>query len=205
MNHGNFDDAELMEDCNEDGDISGMLRDLAAGLDDRGDFEDNSSVLEPCVELLAIQKLVDENSKELYPNCKKYTQLRFLVRFLHLKLLGGWTDRSFNLLLDLLNDALPEGSSLPRNFHEAKKLVKSIGIGYISIHACENDCILYWKDNSDLNTCPKCKVSRWKSVRKSLDGKHTYKVPRKVIFKKKVPRKVLHYSTIKKCLQRLFL
>jgi len=33
---------------------------------------------------------------------------------LHLKLLGGWTDRSFNLLLDLLNDALPEGSALPR-------------------------------------------------------------------------------------------
>jgi len=152
VNHGNFDDAELMEDSNEDDDISGLLRDLAAGLDDRGDFEDNCSVLEPCVELLAIQKLVDENSKELYPNCKKYTQLRFLVRLLHLKLLGGWTDRSFNLLLDLLNDALPEGSSLPRNFHEAKKLVKSIGIGYISIHACENDCILYWKDNSDLNS-----------------------------------------------------
>ena len=83
-------------------DISGLLRDLAAGLDDRGDFDDDSSVLEPSAELLAIQKLVAENSKELYPNCKKYTQLRFLVRLLHLKLLGGWTDRSFNLLLDLL-------------------------------------------------------------------------------------------------------
>ena len=108
MNHGNFDDAELMEDCNEDDDISGMLRDLAAGLDDRGDFDDNSSVLEHCAELLALQKLVAENSKELYLNCKKYTQLCFLVRLPHLKLLGGWTDRSFNMLLDLLNDALPE-------------------------------------------------------------------------------------------------
>ena len=56
------------------------------------------------------------------------------------------------MLLDIPNDALPEGSALPRNFHEAKKLVKSIGIVYISIHACENDCILYWKDNSDLNS-----------------------------------------------------
>ena len=89
-----------------------MLRDLAAGLDDRGDFEDNSSILEPCVELLAIQKLVDENSKELYPNCKKYTQLRFLVRLLHLKLLGGWTDRSFNLLLDLLLDLLNDAPQI---------------------------------------------------------------------------------------------
>jgi hypothetical protein len=73
--------------------------------------------------------------------------------------------------------------------------VKTIGIGYISIHACENNCILYWKGNVDLESCPKCKVSRWKLVRKSLDGKHTYKVP----------KKVLCYFPIKKCLQRLFL
>jgi len=123
---------EVIEESNEDDDISGLLRDLAAGLDDRGNFDDNSSILEPCAELLAFQKLVAENSKELYPNCKKYTQLCFLVRLLHLKLLGGWTDRSFNMLLDLPNDALLEGSTLLRNFHEAKKLVKSIGFGYIS-------------------------------------------------------------------------
>jgi len=72
--------------------------------------------------------------------------------------------------------------------------VKSIGLGYTSIHACENDCILYWKDHADSNSCPKCKVSRWKSVKKSLDGKHVCKVP----------RKVLRYFPIKKRLQRLF-
>ena len=78
---------EVIEESNEDDDISGLLRDLAAGLDDRGDFDEDSSVLEPSVELHAIQNLVAENSKELYPNCKKYTQLHFLVRLLHLKLL----------------------------------------------------------------------------------------------------------------------
>ena len=195
MNHGNFDGVELMEETDEDDNISDLLRDLAAGLDDKGDFDDNNSDLEPCEELVAIQKLVAENSKELYPNCKKYTQLRFLIRLLHTKLLGGWSDKSFNLLLDLLNDALPEGSTLPRNFHEAKKLVKSIGIGYTSIHACDNDCILFWKDNEGLDSCPKCKASRWKSVRKSLDGKHVYKVP----------KKVLRYFPIKKCLKQIFL
>ena len=54
VNHGNFDDAEVIEESYEDDDISGLLRDLAAGLDDRGDFDDNSSVLEPCAELLAL-------------------------------------------------------------------------------------------------------------------------------------------------------
>jgi hypothetical protein len=66
-----------VEESDEEDDISDLLRDLAAGLDDRGDFDDNTSVLEPCVELVAIEKLVAENSKELYPNFKKYTQLRF--------------------------------------------------------------------------------------------------------------------------------
>ena len=118
-----------------------------------------------------------------------------MIRLLHIKLLGGWTDRSFDLLLDLLNDALPEGSALPRNFHESKKLIKFIGLGYISIHACENDCILYWKDHKDSNSCPKCEVSQWKSVRNSLDGKHVYRVP----------KKVLRYFPIKKSLKKLFL
>jgi hypothetical protein len=199
MNHvnhdnGNYDDAEFIENSCEDDDISDFLRDLAAGLDDRGDFEDDGSTLEHCPELAALEKLVAENSKELYPNCKKYTQLRFLIRLLHIKLFGGWSNRSINMLLDLLNDAL-EGSTLPKIFQEAKKLVKTIGIGYNSIHACENDCILYCKGNVDLNSCPKCKVSRWKSERKSLDGKRIHKVP----------MKVLRYFPIKKQLKRLFL
>jgi hypothetical protein len=49
----------------EDDNISDFLRDLAASLDDNGDFDDNNSDLETCEDLVAIQKLVAENSKEL--------------------------------------------------------------------------------------------------------------------------------------------
>ena len=109
----------------EEDDISALLRDLACGLDDRGDFEENSSVEVP-KELVDLQKLVEANSQELFPNCKKYSKLRFLIRLLHIKLLGGWTDKSFDLILDLFNDVLPEGSTLPRNHYETKKLIKFI-------------------------------------------------------------------------------
>jgi hypothetical protein len=159
-----------------------------------GFFEDNSSDVFPN-ELVDLQKLVEANSQELFLNCKKYTKLRFLIRLVHIKLLGGWIERSFDLMLDLFNDVLPEGSTLPRNYYETKKLIMSIGLGYISIHACENDCILYQKDYENFESCLKCKVSRWKSARKSLDGKHVYKVP----------KKVLRYFPIKKSLQGLFL
>jgi hypothetical protein len=96
------------------------------------------------------------------------------------------------LLVDLLADAVP-CIALPRNFHEAKKVVKYMGVGYTSIHACENDCILIWKEHENCNSCPKCKVSHWKS-NKSLDEKREYKVP----------RKVLHYFPIMKRRQSLF-
>jgi len=104
VNPRNSDGAVLIEEA-EDDEISELLRDLVGGLDDGGDFEDNSSDLQPSDDLRALQKLVEANSQELYPTCKKYKKLRFLIRLLHIKLLRGWTDRSFDLLLDLLNDA----------------------------------------------------------------------------------------------------
>jgi len=45
VNYGNCDAAEVIEDSSEDDEISNLLRDLAAGLENRGDFEDNSSTL----------------------------------------------------------------------------------------------------------------------------------------------------------------
>ena len=84
VNHGNSDN-----ESSEDDEISKLLRDLACGLDDRGDFEDNTSIQQPSDDLRKIHKLVEANSQELYPTCKNYTKLRFLIRLLHIKLLGG--------------------------------------------------------------------------------------------------------------------
>jgi hypothetical protein len=73
-------------------------------------------------DVAAIHKLDANNRQELYLGCSNYSKylgcsnyskLHFLVRLLHIKLLGGWTDRSFDLLVDLLVDALSKGSTLP--------------------------------------------------------------------------------------------
>jgi hypothetical protein len=73
----------------EDDNISDLLRELATGLDDNGDFDDNNSDLETCEELVAIQKLVAENSKEIYPNCHLNVSvgLFFFLNFTFIKLL----------------------------------------------------------------------------------------------------------------------
>ena len=136
-----------------------MLRDLGGGLDKEGDFENDAVSEQTDAYLEALQKLKNDSSQELYPGCKKFSKLRFIIRLLHVKLLGGWSDKSFNLLLDLLNDAFPEGSSLAKNYNEAKKLVKCLGLGYVSIHACEHDCILFWKNHAKVDVCPICNTS----------------------------------------------
>ena len=58
VNHGNSDNESSEED-----EISELLRDLACGLDDRGDFEDNTSIQQPSDDLRKIHKLVEANSQ----------------------------------------------------------------------------------------------------------------------------------------------
>ena len=74
-------------------------------------------------------------------------------------------------------------------------MAKGVGLGYVKIHACENDCILFWKEHAKKDVCPKCDTSRWKSENSSPSGKHVHRVP----------RKVLRYFPIKKRLQWYFM
>ncbi|KAM0924073.1 hypothetical protein ACQ4PT_005076 [Festuca glaucescens] len=114
--------------------FSDLMRDLAYGLDEGGDLEDNSesnnnSEVDFNADAQAYLKMVDDDNKELYPGCKNFSKLRFIVRLLHIKLLGRWSDKSFDMVLQLLSDAFPEGSVVPKNFNEAKKIVKCVGLG----------------------------------------------------------------------------
>ena len=49
---------------------------------------------------------------------------------------------------------------------EAKKLLKMLGVEYISYHACPNDCILYIGDNANKEMCLKCGHDRYHYLKK---------------------------------------
>ena len=49
---------------------------------------DDGSCELPINDVAGIQKLLVDNSQELYPGCNNYSKLRFLIRLLHIKLLG---------------------------------------------------------------------------------------------------------------------
>ncbi|XP_062079202.1 uncharacterized protein LOC133783534 [Humulus lupulus] len=134
--------------------------------------------------------LFDEIEAELYPGCNWISSLNFLAKLLHLKVRGKIPNKIFDELLKLLKLAFPKGNKIPSTYYEAKKRLQKLGLGYESIHVCEHDCCLFYKEHSTKETCPICGSSRWISPEKT-DGK-------------KVPHKVMRYFPLTPRLKRLY-
>ena len=83
------------------------------------------------------------------------------MKLYNIKELYGWSNSGFLVLLEVLNEILPNDNSLPKSMYEARKIMKLLGLDYEKIHACQNDCILYRNEFENLSECPRCGASRW--------------------------------------------
>ena len=135
-----------------------------------------------------LEELLARANDELYPGCK-VSSLDFMSKLSHIKVMNKWTDSSFDQLLEYLKTTYPEDNKVPSSHYECKKTFKKIGLGYESIHACINDCCLFWGENKDKENCPICDASRWKD--KDTMGK-------------KVANKVLRYIPLTPRLKRMY-
>nr|XP_025617017.1 uncharacterized protein LOC112709341 [Arachis hypogaea] len=70
-----------------------------------------------------ITELLKDGNCKLCPGCAKYTKLSFVVELYHIKVLCGATDKTFSMIVDLLNNAFSH-ANLPTSFYEAKKMIK---------------------------------------------------------------------------------
>ncbi|XP_042967343.1 uncharacterized protein LOC122300620 [Carya illinoinensis] len=141
------------------------------------------------IPMSSFAQLLDNARRPLYPGCTKFSKLSFVVKLLHIKTIGHWSIKSFNMLLDLLKSAFPD-ADLPQSYEESRSLERGLGFKYHKIHACPNDCILFWKENADKNVCPICNASRW------MSNTHGTRV---------LPQKVLRHFPLKPRLQRLYM
>ena len=96
------------------------------------------------------------------------------------------------MLLQFLLDFLPSNAKLPNNCYEAK-IIKDLGLSYEKIHACPKDCVLYWKENANLEACPNYGVLRWEN-NESKGQQSTYAFPKKG---KKRAVKILRWFLLK--------
>jgi hypothetical protein len=118
----------------------------------------------------------------------KFSRFTFTVKLLHVKSYYRISNAAFNAILHLLNLQFPN-SSVPKHYDEALSIIRKLGLGYVSIHVCPNNCVLFRKQFAKHDKCPKCDASRWKDA----DGK------------RKIPEKVLRHFPLIPRLKRMFL
>jgi hypothetical protein len=95
---------------------------------------------------------------------------------------NGFVDQ----LLSLLQNFVILLNNLPKSHYEAKSLVQNLGLGYISIHACQNGCVLYWNGHEVVDQCLICGESRY------------------ILGCNKVPRNFLRHFPLVPQLKRMF-
>ncbi|XP_072078255.1 uncharacterized protein [Arachis hypogaea] len=157
---------------------------------------------EPSRESRNFQCLLEDGEQELYPGCSKFSKLSFLVRLYHIKSMCGVSDKAFGMILELLADAF-EHARIPSTVHDAKKVIRRLGLEYKKIDACPNDCMLYQGNDQELTKCKQCGTSRWKHKTKKNS-----RVRIKMVVKKNgkpQAAKILRYFPLIPRLQRLYM
>ncbi|KAL9682172.1 hypothetical protein QQ045_013965 [Rhodiola kirilowii] len=115
-----------------------------------------------------------------------------LKLFNYVKAKNGWNDRSFIELLQLGEEMLRDGNTLPSRTYDAKKVRCPKGITYNKIHTYPNNYILYQNDHIDLVECLVCKTSCYKFNKEPKTNS------------KDSPAKVMWYLPIIPRIQRLY-
>ncbi|CAA7025077.1 unnamed protein product [Microthlaspi erraticum] len=96
-----------------------------------------------------------EAETPLYPTCVNHSKLSAIMSLFRIKTQNGWSDKSFNDLLETFPKMLPKDNVLHTSTYDVKKFLKSFDMGYQKIHACVNDCCLFRKKLKKAESCPK--------------------------------------------------
>ncbi|CAM8948286.1 unnamed protein product [Rhodiola kirilowii] len=131
--------------------------------------------------------LIGEAQTPLYNSCDN-TVLETILKAMQLKIESQMSDKSFNKYLHI-TIILPRDNNYPSTYKDVKRLSKNMGLGYETIHACEYGCILYYKENKDLLSCPVCGEARYAECGS----------------KSRVPKKTVKYFPLTPRLQRLYM
>ncbi|KAJ8644140.1 hypothetical protein MRB53_005888 [Persea americana] len=128
-----------VDDMSETDPMIAMLNDIACGLapeytscetEGAGGSNSRSDANE---EALRYFEILDDAQTKLYPGCKDFSKLSFIVELLHLKALNQWFDTSFDMLLQLLHRVLPSGAKLAESYYQARKLPDGRRAGLVTI------------------------------------------------------------------------
>ncbi|KAJ0824636.1 putative Transposase-associated domain-containing protein [Helianthus annuus] len=161
-------------------------------VEDIGEYTEYDQMVMECMhqdpnqEAHAFYRMLEQANEPLWEGCKDASTLSITTRLLNWKSDCNISDSTFDKLLPIIKDNLPDDNKLPRNFYETKKMLKPLELPSQVIHVCQNHCMLFNGPHSDLDRCIVCNEYRYKERGK------------------KVPKLVMTYMPIGPRLQRLF-
>jgi len=157
---------------------------------------------EPCESAKKFFDLLKDAQQELWPG-SQLTKVSFLVKLFQLKCMGGWSKENAEQTLSLWRDTLPPGHCIPDTIKKAQKIIRDLGLTYIKIDACVNDCVLFRGPLANMDTCPTCGENRWK--KDNTNSNEIGESSESGGAKKHTPCKVLRYFPLTPRLQRLYM
>ena len=90
-----------------------------------------------------------------------------VARLLHMKSEHHFSERCYDDFIRFLREVLPDDNKMIHNFYRTKKLVQGLGLPVEKIDCCNNNCMIYWGDDSALTSCKFCNHPRFKRKRGS--------------------------------------
>ncbi|KAK9211876.1 hypothetical protein WN943_001254 [Citrus x changshan-huyou] len=89
-----------------------------------------------------LMNFVEDAETPLYPGCSKYTKLYAVVVLYKHKTMYRYSNKSFDNLLEILCDMLPELKTILNSTHLIEILLTPFQLDCMRIHACVNNCWL---------------------------------------------------------------
>ncbi|KAL0444178.1 UNVERIFIED_CONTAM: hypothetical protein Slati_2140500 [Sesamum latifolium] len=120
------------------------------------------------------------------------SQLAAVAELVDIKADGQLSERIYDQISQWGDHIIPPDHSFLVDYYNTKKLIKDLGLPMEKIDACKNGCMLYWKDDIDLDYCKFCGEARYKPTRERNPNRT------------KIPYAVLRYLSITPRLQRLY-
>ncbi|KAL0290634.1 UNVERIFIED_CONTAM: hypothetical protein Scaly_2663800 [Sesamum calycinum] len=95
--------------------------------------------------------VVHMSNRPLYNRCDQ-SHLTVVARLVNNKA-GHMSERCYDQVSQWASDLLPHDHTFPSNYCSTKKMIRDLGLPIKKIHACKNGCMLYYKDNIDMEYC----------------------------------------------------
>ncbi|CAL8163998.1 unnamed protein product [Prunus armeniaca] len=191
LNATRVDNVEPIVDPNEQ--VMDIINDvfLFASTTINQEGEDDVPTPMDSVEFEQYEQLLKNANQELFPGCDSFSVLTAIMKLMHRKIKYSMSNLCFDYFLGVFKRMLPTNNCLPKDHRYAQKVLNGLGLGYEKIHACKNNCMLFYKEYETLDTCPICKESRFKMTSQNRTTK--------------IPQKVMRYLPLRPRLQRLYM